>query len=35
MTSFNRLATANTYDNALRNITQRQSALSGLQENLT
>ena len=35
MTSFNRLATANTYDNALRNITQRQSALSGLQEHLT
>lgn len=35
MTSFNRLSTANTYDNALRNITQRQSELSGLQENLT
>jgi flagellar hook-associated protein 3 FlgL len=35
MTSFNRLATANTYDNALRNITQRQSSLSALQENLT
>jgi flagellar hook-associated protein 3 FlgL len=35
MTSFNRLATANTYDNSLRNITQRQSSLSSLQENLT
>jgi flagellar hook-associated protein 3 FlgL len=35
MTSFNRLATANTYDNALRNISQRQSSLSSLQENLT
>ena len=35
MTSINRLATANTYDNALRNITQRQSSLSSLQENLT
>ena len=35
MTSFNRLGTANTYDNALRNINQRQSTLSGLQENLT
>ena len=35
MTSINRLATANTYDNALRNITQRQSSLSSSQENLT
>jgi flagellar hook-associated protein 3 FlgL len=35
MTSFNRLGTANTYDSALRNISQRQSALSSVQENLT
>jgi flagellar hook-associated protein 3 FlgL len=35
MTNFARLATANTYDNALRNLAQRQSALSNLQENLT
>lgn len=34
-TSFSRLSTANTYDNALRNIQTRQSALSNLQENLT
>ncbi|MES2877266.1 MAG: flagellar hook-associated protein FlgL [Pseudomonadota bacterium] len=34
-TSFARLGTSNTYDNAVRNITSRQSALSGLQENLT
>lgn len=33
--SFSRLGSANTYDNALRNISNRQSALSGLQENLT
>ncbi|MDD2880931.1 MAG: flagellar hook-associated protein FlgL [Rhodoferax sp.] len=30
-----RLGSANTYDNAVRNITSRQSALSALQENLT
>jgi flagellar hook-associated protein 3 FlgL len=30
-----RLGSANTYDNAVRNITTRQSALSALQENLT
>jgi len=30
-----RTASANTYDNAIRNITSRQSALSALQENLT
>ena len=35
MTTLNRLGSANTYDNALRNIANRQSALSGLQENLT
>ncbi|MEO8118408.1 MAG: flagellar hook-associated protein FlgL [Rhodoferax sp.] len=35
MTSFSRLGSANTYDNALRNLSTRQSALSGLQENLT
>ncbi|MDE2418589.1 MAG: flagellar hook-associated protein FlgL [Burkholderiales bacterium] len=34
-TSFSRLSTANTYDNALRNIQSRQSALASLQENLT
>ena len=34
-TSFSRLGSANTYDNSTRNITQRQSTLSGLQENLT
>ena len=34
-TSFSRLGSANTYDNALRNLTTRQSALSNLQENLT
>ncbi|MDO9195094.1 flagellar hook-associated protein FlgL [Rhodoferax sp.] len=34
-TSFSRLGSANTYDNALRNISNRQSALSSLQENLT
>ena len=33
--SFSRLGSANTYDNALRNISQRQAALSGMQENLT
>lgn len=33
--SFSRLGSANTYDNALRNIANRQSALSNLQENLT
>jgi len=35
MTFAARLGTANTYDNALRNIAGRQSALSNLQENLT
>lgn len=34
-TTFNRLGSANTYDNALRNLSTRQSALSNLQENLT
>ena len=34
-TSFTRLGSANTYDNAVRNISSRQSALSSLQENLT
>ncbi|MHB8947672.1 MAG: flagellar hook-associated protein FlgL [Rhodoferax sp.] len=34
-TTFNRLGSANTYDNALRNIGNRQMALSHLQENLT
>lgn len=33
--SYARLGSANTYDNALRNISQRQTALSNLQENLT
>jgi flagellar hook-associated protein 3 FlgL len=35
MTMFYRTSSANTYDTAIRNITMRQSALSGLQENLT
>lgn len=35
MTTFSRLGSANTYDNALRNLSQRQSSLSNLQENLT
>jgi flagellar hook-associated protein 3 FlgL len=34
-TSFSRLGSANTYDNALRNLSGRQTALSNLQENLT
>jgi flagellar hook-associated protein 3 FlgL len=33
--SISRLGSANTYDNAINNLSQRQSALSGLQENLT
>jgi flagellar hook-associated protein 3 FlgL len=33
--SLTRLGSANTYDNALRNLSKRQSALSNLQENLT
>lgn len=33
--TINRLGSANTYDNALRNLSTRQSALSNLQENLT
>ena len=33
--SFTRLGTANTYDNVLRNLQTRQSALANLQENLT
>jgi flagellar hook-associated protein 3 FlgL len=33
--SLTRLGSANTYDNALRNLSRRQSALSNLQENLT
>lgn len=35
MTSFSRLGSANTYDLAMSNISNRQSALSNLQENLT
>jgi flagellar hook-associated protein 3 FlgL len=34
-TSFSRLGTANSYDNVLRNLQSRQTALSSLQENLT
>jgi flagellar hook-associated protein 3 FlgL len=34
-TSFNRISSANGYDNALRNLSNRQSNLSTLQENLT
>lgn len=34
-TSFSRIGSASTYDNALRNISARQTALSSLQENLT
>ncbi len=34
-TTINRLGSANTYDNALRNLSARQSNLSNLQENLT
>lgn len=34
-TTLSRLGSANTYDTALRNITNRQTALSNLQENLT
>lgn len=34
-TSLARLGSANTYDNAIRNVSQRQTALSNLQENLT
>jgi flagellar hook-associated protein 3 FlgL len=34
-TSFSRLSTANTYDNALRNLQQKQTSLANLQENLT
>lgn len=34
-TSFSRLSTANTYDNALRNLQSKQTALANLQENLT
>ena len=35
MTSFSRLGSANTYDNALHNLANRQSTLSNMQENLT
>jgi flagellar hook-associated protein 3 FlgL len=35
MTSFSRLGSANTYDNAIRNLSIRQSNLSQMQENLT
>ena len=35
MTSFSRLGSANTYDNAQRNLSLRQSALSQMQDNLT
>jgi flagellar hook-associated protein 3 FlgL len=34
-TSFTRLGTANSYDNVLRNLQSRQTALANLQENLT
>lgn len=34
-TTFNRISSANGYDNALRNLSNRQSSLSTLQENLT
>jgi flagellar hook-associated protein 3 FlgL len=34
-TTFSRLGSANTYDNALRNLQSRQTSLSNLQENLT
>lgn len=34
-TSFSRISSANGYDNALRNLSDRQSSLSALQENLT
>jgi flagellar hook-associated protein 3 FlgL len=34
-TSFSRLGSANAYDNALRNLQNRQTSLSNLQENLT
>jgi flagellar hook-associated protein 3 FlgL len=34
-TAYSRVGSANTYDNAMRNISQRQSSLSSLQENLT
>ena len=34
-TTFTRLASANAYDNALRNLQQRQTSLTNLQENLT
>ena len=33
--TFTRLGTANSYDNALRNLTSRQNTLSAMQENLT
>src|SRR5450830_604515 len=35
MTSFSRLGSSNTYDNALFNLSNRQSSLSQMQENLT
>lgn len=35
VTSFSRLGSANAYDNALRNLQNRQTSLSNLQENLT
>jgi len=35
VTSFSRLGSANSYDNALRNLQNRQTSLSNLQENLT
>ena len=35
VTSFSRLGSANTYDNALRNLQARQTSLSNLQESLT
>jgi flagellar hook-associated protein 3 FlgL len=35
VTSFTRLASANAYDNALRNIQSRQTSLANLQESLT
>ena len=33
--NLSRLASANTYDNAISNLAKRQTALSNLQENLT
>jgi hypothetical protein len=35
ITAFTRLSTANTYDNSLRNLQERQTNLANMQENLT